>query len=368
MSIQQVLQSRPQSVREREEQQWRVELNKEKAREFKRQLKAGDLDVGPREGGLSDGVQDSRPTFSTSSDGLDLAPTPKLGASLAPVDQMHRFPTPKPFVFPSPAPPPPPQLPFNAPIVTQALQVDSAEGAGAETERRSRLQEAMDVEEADDEDDDYEGGMDEELLVIRASSPHINTAPALSLPSLSSTPAPAPLPSTTTSTSSITSKPRPTPVSRYRSAAPLTRGSTRKRKTKSTAPRSRRMELFDYLSSDSEVEGGVTAAGDDWTTPAPEPGSFAEREERRKRLPRGGRALGGKDTSHLGTASISTHSKRIDLPAEERELLPASRAHAEKLVPTSYQAALLEKAKDSNIITCLPTGSGKTLVGVSQIS
>lgn len=368
MSIQQVLQSRPQAVRDQEDKQWRVESNKEKARELKRQLKAGAMDTSVEQDRSSNkernGDGDELMVTSHTAQSQVEAPTPMFsGFGLAPVDQVYRFPAPKPFLFPTPAPPPPPQAPFNAPI---QMQVDDQSAHTLSPDAQGQQQEAdMEADdEVDSEDDDDDDDMGQ-LTVTVTRSPSASASghhlpQPLILPSLSNTPAPAPLPSSSASPS--TSKLKVTPKARYRPAAPLTRG--RSRKPRAAVPSTRRMELFDYLSSGSENEGGLTALGDDWTAPAPEPGSYAEREARRQRLPRGGRALGGKDTTHL--APISTHSKRTDLPAEDRELLPASRAHAEKLVPTSYQTALLEKAKEGNVITCMPTGSGKTLVAVSS--
>ncbi|KAL8293622.1 hypothetical protein RQP46_000323 [Phenoliferia psychrophenolica] len=116
-------------------------------------------------------------------------------------------------------------------------------------------------------------------------------------------------------------------------AAALTAGRTRKLKKK------RRAELFDYLSDDSE----------DWDAPA-----TTAVPKRAK----GGRALDGAEpytAAGIATANV--------LPIDP-DLLPATRAAAEKLFPTNYQSALLQQAKEGNVICVLPTGSGKTLVAV----
>lgn len=112
-------------------------------------------------------------------------------------------------------------------------------------------------------------------------------------------------------------------------AAALTAGRTRKPKKK------RRAELFDYLSDDSE----------DWyALPSAAP-----------RRPKSGRALDGAEPYNAAAGTV---------PPIAPELLPATRVAAEKLFPTNYQSALLQRAKEGNVICVLPTGSGKTLVAV----
>ena len=120
-----------------------------------------------------------------------------------------------------------------------------------------------------------------------------------------------------------------------RSAAAVLAGKKRKSKKVKRAP-----QLFDYLSDEQS---------DDWedvqalTVP---------------KRPKTGRAVDGKLESG-GEAASGEAEVKVDSD-EERE----KKALAEKLVPTSYQTALLECAKQANVVTVLQTGSGKTLVGV----
>lgn len=122
------------------------------------------------------------------------------------------------------------------------------------------------------------------------------------------------------------------------SAASILAGKRRKKKPLKLK---RAPQLFDYLSDE---------LSDDW-----EP--KADKYKAPKR-PKNGRAVDGR----LEIAD--------DDPKDGQER-PASGSVASdertKLVPTSYQAALLERAKASNILTVLSTGAGKTLVAVLLI-
>ncbi|GAA5868109.1 hypothetical protein JCM3774_001024 [Rhodotorula dairenensis] len=117
-------------------------------------------------------------------------------------------------------------------------------------------------------------------------------------------------------------------------AAAVLAGKRRKKKSKlKRAP-----QLFDYLSDEMS---------DDWE----------DKEDKYKapKRPKNGRAVDGRlDTNEGGPAAGDT-------PAGTD---PAERSEPRKLIPTSYQAALLERAKETNILTVLSTGSGKTLVAV----
>ncbi|KAM0752756.1 hypothetical protein T439DRAFT_354244 [Meredithblackwellia eburnea MCA 4105] len=117
-------------------------------------------------------------------------------------------------------------------------------------------------------------------------------------------------------------------------AAAIIAGRTRNQKKK--LKRRAAAELFDYDSSESE----------DWDLPLPTAGKRSK----------GGKALDGADPTGLPGGTLA-----------QPDLLPATRRAAEKLLPTTYQQALLERAKVGNTITVLPTGSGKTLIAVLLI-
>ncbi|KPV74940.1 uncharacterized protein RHOBADRAFT_44459 [Rhodotorula graminis WP1] len=125
-----------------------------------------------------------------------------------------------------------------------------------------------------------------------------------------------------------------------RSAAIILAGKKRKPKKFKRAP-----QLFDYLSDEQS---------DDWED---------VQQAKVPKRPKTGRAVGGKLESGGETTAGEGHGE-VDVDGdEERE----KKALAEKLVPTSYQKALLECAQQANIVTVLQTGSGKTLVGVLLI-
>ncbi|BGP48542.1 Dicer-like protein 1 [Rhodotorula kratochvilovae] len=116
-----------------------------------------------------------------------------------------------------------------------------------------------------------------------------------------------------------------------RSAAAVLASKKRKPKKLRRAPK-----LFDYLSDEDS---------DDW-----------EDMLRVSKRPKTGRAMDGKLQVEGGGEEADTGDND-----------DAAMAQAERLVPTSYQSALLERAKDGNLITVMPTGSGKTLIGVLLI-
>ncbi|GAA5895230.1 hypothetical protein JCM8208_005942 [Rhodotorula glutinis] len=140
-------------------------------------------------------------------------------------------------------------------------------------------------------------------------------------------------------------EPLPVPVDAVpkpdlRSAAAILAGKKRKPKKLKRTP-----HLFDYLSDEQS---------DDWED--------VQAAKLLKR-PKTGRAVdgklesGGEEASGEGEGGVKVDSE------EERE----KKALADKLVPKSYQKALLECAQQANIVTVLQTGSGKTLVGVLLI-
>lgn len=131
---------------------------------------------------------------------------------------------------------------------------------------------------------------------------------------------------------------------KLKSAAAVLAGKRRKKKSKPQ----RAPQLFDYLSDQMS---------DDWE----------DKEDKYKapKRPKNGKAVDGR----LET-NEDEQAKSVAEASESTETTPnASEAStARKLIPTSYQAALLERAKETNILTVLSTGSGKTLVAVSFLA
>lgn len=127
------------------------------------------------------------------------------------------------------------------------------------------------------------------------------------------------LPPPTGGTSSNATSPSPLPP--LLSALPLIQN--RARKPKKTIP-----VAFDYQSAEEEDSEPLPAA----------------RSSKAEGRPRHGRALEGDDLSYLPGATQKAF-------AADPDLLPASKAHAKKLVPKNYQTALLERAKQENIVT-----------------
>ncbi|GAA5903989.1 hypothetical protein JCM6882_003794 [Rhodosporidiobolus microsporus] len=139
-----------------------------------------------------------------------------------------------------------------------------------------------------------------------------------------------------------------------RSAAGVLRGKKRKPKKLKRAP-----QLFDYLSGEDT---------DDWEDVEK---SAAARGMKR---PKDGRAVDGKmpegeegEEAQEGKEKEEEDAKGKEKRREDRDILPQAREHAEKLVPKSYQAALIARAKTGNVITVMATGSGKTLVAVHLV-
>lgn len=131
---------------------------------------------------------------------------------------------------------------------------------------------------------------------------------------------------------------------KLKSAAAVLAGKRRKKKSKlQRAP-----QLFDYLSDEMS---------DDWE----------DKEDKYKapKRPKDGKAVDGR----LET-NEDEKAKSVVETSEGTEATPnaAETSTARKLIPTSYQTALLERAKETNILTVLSTGSGKTLVAVSLCS
>ncbi|ORY81751.1 hypothetical protein BCR35DRAFT_303884 [Leucosporidium creatinivorum] len=425
MSIQQVLESRPKQVREAEERKWRVEGNMKSAERLRRKLKGEAMEEESE--GVVQQQEDNRGGLHTATS-ISTAPhqsTPNASSTftnpfLASTEAPPIFPSPKPFLWPTPRPPPTPPQPFNlAATAFASNSPHSTSNTSAESRRAGKASmtgaqlgehftATMETDDGNDADSEDEDG---DVMVVtpvkgKEKAPEMVdvSPPRQQLPASSSSPiaflskslpfaAPQLSQAQASSSNSLPSQPLPLPAlpassatasrplkpSQYRSATHLTRGRTRKpRKPQSIRRKGAGAELFDYLDDsddgDSSDEGAgwgerrrFLKAGDDWTPAPPAPGTYEERRAKRKAagLGKGGRALPGKDQSHLpSTAEGGSLKPRLPLTTEELSLLPASRAHAEKLVPTSYQTALLEKAKQGNVITCMPTGSGKTLVGV----
>lgn len=158
------------------------------------------------------------------------------------------------------------------------------------------------------------------------------------------------------------------PKPALRSAAVILSG--KKRKTRNLDLK-RAPELYDYLPEQDEEE---------WED--------VEEEGKVPKRPKDGRAVDGRLPSAAESTGEAEEEKEQagveeatggdepmkekddDSPEakkrrrEERELLPSAKAHKEKLVPKSYQTALIERAKEGNIVTVMGTGTGKTLVAV----
>ncbi|GAA6001448.1 uncharacterized protein JCM10292_006259 [Rhodotorula paludigena] len=135
------------------------------------------------------------------------------------------------------------------------------------------------------------------------------------------------------------------PKPSLRSAAGVLAGKKRKSKKLKRLP-----QLFDFFSDEES---------DDWEDIA---------NAKMPKRPRNGRAVDGK----LDDEGTEGHVGEEQDGAEDRmkskcDILPETRARAEKLMPLSYQSALLERAKEGNVVTVMPTGSGKTLVAVLLI-
>ncbi|KAM0791169.1 hypothetical protein ACM66B_005653 [Microbotryomycetes sp. NB124-2] len=117
---------------------------------------------------------------------------------------------------------------------------------------------------------------------------------------------------------------------------------------------SKTITIIDDDSSASEDEDeSVPSKADAATTP--EPGQSQTSSAPKKvrhingfKIRRDGKAMDGKD----------------DFVQIDDDMLHADRDEMERITPKSYQTAILEQAKTGNVIACLPTGSGKTLIAV----
>ncbi|GAA5839253.1 hypothetical protein JCM11251_006019 [Rhodosporidiobolus azoricus] len=163
-----------------------------------------------------------------------------------------------------------------------------------------------------------------------------------------------------------------TPKVDLRSAAAILRGKQRKPKKLKQAP-----QLFDYLSGEDT---------DDWEDVEVKKGLAGGKR------PKDGRAVEGRIEVPIEEAEVKENKQKdkknagnegkqreeeMDVEPElageakkraDRDVLPqARREEAERLVPRSYQIALIERAREGNVITVMPTGSGKTLVAVHLI-
>ncbi|GEM09897.1 extensin-like protein [Rhodotorula toruloides] len=237
------------------------------------------------------------------------------------------FPPIKPFVFPAPAKPMPAQ-PYTVPSVDPVVVAQSS----------STLQREADVWPV-------VAGKEEESKEPTAPCPAVERTTATDHAESVSVPDVA----VTVALASTTSAP-PAPLPR---ALPLPSATTL---PTPALPRLRRApKLFDYL-SDQESE--------DW-----EDVEGSGEQEWARRRPRNGRALEGKmEPPELREGEKDEEEdgggEKVKV---DRDLLPSARARVDKLIPTSYQNALLERAKKGNLITVLRTGSGKTLVAVLLI-
>ncbi|GAA5984285.1 hypothetical protein JCM10908_006124 [Rhodotorula pacifica] len=130
------------------------------------------------------------------------------------------------------------------------------------------------------------------------------------------------------------------------SAAAVLAGKRRKKKPKlNRAP-----QLFDYFSDEMS---------DEWE----------DKEDKYKapKRPKDGRAVDGRLETGEDGAGGKAGSAAGSADRPQTASTTEGETSARKLVPTSYQSALLERAKETNILTVLSTGSGKTFVAVLLI-
>ncbi|GAA6028331.1 hypothetical protein JCM8097_006980 [Rhodosporidiobolus ruineniae] len=129
-------------------------------------------------------------------------------------------------------------------------------------------------------------------------------------------------------------------------------------------------QLFDYLgeadeeSVDEYEDDWEDVGGEKWWPKRPKDGRAVE-----GKLPSPEERDGAEGAEDDGKGKGKEKEKETEKERRrrDRDILPEARAHAEKLVPKSYQTALLERAKVGNVLTVLPTGSGKTLVAIGLI-
>lgn len=358
-SIAAVLQKRPAEILDEYEKDSRTKRQKTAAEELKRLMlaeededeKGNESDEESLAGGLAGGAKDDEAWVEEDDDlvvqpsvpplmpahqaanepaTLDLFATP----STAPL-----FPPIKPFVFPAPTKPTPAQ-----PRAVPTVQRDVITQGSLVQHREAEVQ-PVDVENVA-EDEEHAATSSLPAVESITSSASAELAPAedvkLAAKSAAAASAPiAPLPRALPLPSATT---LPTPA--LRSAALLLATKRRKPLTKARKARLRRApQLFDYL-SDQESE--------DW-----EDLDVGGEKEWMKKRPKNGRAMEGRMDPLEKEDEDEEGKVKVD-----RDILPSARAHVDKLVPTSYQTALLERAKKGNLITVLGTGSGKTLVAV----
>lgn len=180
-----------------------------------------------------------------------------------------------------------------------------------------------------------------------ATQPTAPLAPATTAPSVPVS-APSEVPAAVPAAKAFDDLPKALPLlhgaqPKLKSAAAVLAGKRRKKKLKPQ----RAPQLFDYLSDEMS---------DDWE----------DKEDKYKapKRPKNGKAVDGRlETNEDEDEKAKSGAETSEGTEANPNASEASTAR--KLIPTSYQAALLERAKESNILTVLSTGSGKTLVAVS---
>ncbi|GAA6000094.1 hypothetical protein JCM10207_006049 [Rhodosporidiobolus poonsookiae] len=321
-SISSILGHRPSDILEQHDREVRTKRQKLFAEEFKKELLM-DVDVADDEAEKGSGAKGGGDEWVDMDDDDELLVTPVASdATEPPVDLFGTsqakapFPSAKPFTFPAQPSggPPPTTFDFSFALPPSILATGSvAESDAAHT------------------------AISSDALKPAPPLEPFKPASSAEAASFDTLPKALPLPAG--------ALPKPT----LRSAAAVLAGKKRKPKKLNRAP-----QLFDYLSDEEE---------DDWE----DVGQSTEPPR-----PKDGRAVEGKlpppvlpeDADKL--AELEAEAKERQKKAD-RDILPETRAHAEKLVPRVYQSSLLERAKVGNCLTVMPTGSGKTLIAVLLI-
>lgn len=353
LSIMRVLEMRPVEAKEQDDRERRIKAQKESAAALKRLMKEEEerMNTSDDEGQAADDEQEEEEEdYQDDDDELvvtSVARTPSqpLFDTTTPL-----FPPPQPFTLPKTNV----QLPFSPYFNLQEYRKDESTemelegGVLGKWTSVPTTQEHMGTEETS-------LGMVGTVSIVDETAPSTSEAmqvePTVAASTAStaqhSTPITKDLETISSSLVQASNVPQPTNTSSTTPAQPTTRlplplRSAKKllkgRHRRSKPPRST-SQPFDYNSSSES----------DYDAPPPLPSAPITLQR-----PSHGRAIEGKEE-----CGVSPKLARLDA-----EILPASRAHAEKLCPKSYQTALLETAKEKNVITVLPTGSGKTLVGV----
>lgn len=361
-SIAAVLHKRPAEILDEYEKESRTKRQKTAAEEFKRMMlaedeeeeKGNESDEESLAGGVGAVKKDEDDWVEDDADD-DLVVQPTAQPTTTLMQQPDAKPALDLFAAAHPAPLFPPIKPFVFPAKatgtsTQSLAVPSIQPVvvtqqQSEAETRPVMTEGQKVEEptlplkAVEPD---QPPTQTELAPMQDEDVHVAAGPASTADApIAPLPRALPLPS---------SKTLPSPA--LRSAALLLATKRRKPSTKARKARLRRApQLFDYL-SDQESE--------DW-----EDVEVSREKEWARRRPKCGRAVDGR----MDVVKDEEGERKVDEEVEkvkvDRDILPSARANAHRqLVPTSYQTALLERAKQGNLITVLGTGSGKTLVAV----